>query len=123
MRPLIEKTADPLQIYEPNKAVAEVSRGSHSGLFTLETTGDKPFSLADKPLDELFPAQVRLHASLNGNNAAYLYLLGTENEDSPFLAKICLNSDEYQGKLPVFADHRVFVVLKKQSKLLRFFSR
>ncbi|CBY16174.1 unnamed protein product, partial [Oikopleura dioica] len=78
-------------------AVAEVSRGSHSGLFTLETTGDKPFSLADKPLDELFPAQVRLHASLNGNNAAYLYLLGTENEDTPFLAKICLNSDEHQA--------------------------
>jgi hypothetical protein len=100
-----------------------VSRGSHSGIFTLETstTGEKPFSLTDKPLDELFPAQVRLHAALNGNEAGAAYLLGTENEDSPFLAKLCLNSDEHQGKLPVFSDHRVFVVLKKQSKLLRFF--
>ena len=99
-----------------------MSRGSHSGIFTLEkSTGEKPFSLTDKPLDDLFPAQVRLHAALNGNKATYL--LGTENEDSPFLAKLCLNSDEHQGKLPVFADHRVFVALKKQSNLLRYFSR
>ena len=95
------------KIYEPNKAVAEVSRGHHSGLFELVNTGDKPYSISDKPLDEIFPAQVQLYAAANDQEVTYL--LGTENPlGAPFIAKLCVNNDKLQGETRCFSGSASF---------------